>query len=415
MGCNVHKNKSLLVANVFSQVNPSPGSITSAMCQVNNHNISFSNVQYGNPFEAPAIGYGTVTNYEYLIPSGWVLNGQTSNGSTWIPGSNNVTVTSDLGSGDGSSIRIRPVNTACGAGLQFGQEAIPISLSRPVNLSISGAATICGNSSTYTLNGLPPNSTVSWSINNPNTASIPNPSNGTSVTVTKITDGLIVLTATVTLCNGETRTAPPKNIALGSYAFGTYQYTSNYSNGYNALGNTNPHFIPANQTMSFMINLGNTDFTNITWTSTGSYSVTPVPNGFGGCSFYMVSAPTAYASRTATLTINATGPCGAVNRSFNFTLITQGWGFRMQMSPNPASDNLIVSLTDESPEVKTLSQDETVTMTLYDINRTNIVKQWKFKNNQSRFNLNVSDVKMGHYVLVVQKGKHQQSEQIFIE
>lgn len=395
-------------------MNPSPASITSAMCQVNTHNISFSNVQYGNPFEAPAIGYGTVNSYEYLIPSGWLLNGVTSNGTTWLAGSNNATVTSDLGNGDGSSIRIRPVNTACGTGLVAGQEAIPISISRPVNLSISGDATICGSSSTYTLGGLPPSSTVSWSINNPNTASIPNPSNGTSVTVTKITDGLIVLTATVTLCNGQTRTVS-KNISIGSYAFGTYQYTSNYSNGYNALGSTNSHFIPANQTMSFMINLGNTDLTNIVWTSTGSYSVTPVPNGFGGCSFYMVSAPTAYTSRTATLTINATGPCGAVNRSFSFILITQGWGFRIQMNPNPSTDNLIVSITDEPTEVKALRQHEIVIMTLYDLNRANIIKNWKFKNTQSKFNLNVGDIKMGHYVLVVQKGNYQQSEQIFIE
>jgi hypothetical protein len=388
-------------------------SITAPLCQIVINNISVTPTNYSTFGEGNDFCWGAISDYEYLLPANWSIGSNTSNGTSWIAGGPNATVTSDASTGENGVIRVRPRNI-CSSGLDNNVIPAIIQILRPVNLSISGAATICGSSSTYTLNGLPPNSTVSWSINNPNTASIPNPSNGSSVTVTKITDGLIVLTATVTLCNGETRTAT-KNITLGTYAFGTYQYTSNYSNGYNSFGSTNSHFIPANQTMSFMINLGNTDFTNITWTSTGSYSVTPVPNGFGGCSFYMVSAPTAYASRTATLTINASGPCGAVNRSFNFTLITQGWGFRMQMSPNPATDNLIVTITDESPDVKTLSQDETVTMTLYDINRTNIVRQWKFKNNQSRFNLNVSDVKMGHYILVVQKGKHQQSEQLFIE
>lgn len=88
------KIKSLLTANSCSQVNPSPASITAPRCQTGNFNISFTNVQYGNPFEAPQICYGTVTNYEYLLPAGWSLGGTTSNGSNWIAGGNNVTVTS---------------------------------------------------------------------------------------------------------------------------------------------------------------------------------------------------------------------------------------------------------------------------------------------------------------------------------
>jgi hypothetical protein len=391
-----------------------PTSITSPLCQITNHTIGVNSATKWSTYgEGNDFCWGTINDFEYQLPANWSIGGNTSNGSNWIAGGTSVTVTSDALNGENGVIRIRPRNT-CATGLANNISPVIIQISRPVNLSISGANSFCTGSSTYTLNGLPPNSTVSWSVNNTNTATIPNPSTGTSVVVTKVSDGVVSLTATVTLCNGQSRTVS-KNIVLGAYAFGTYQYTSNYSNGTNSLGSTNSHFIPANQTMSFMINLGNTDLTNITWTSTGSYSVNPVPNGFGGCSFYMVSAPTAYTSRTATLTINANGPCGAVNRSFNFTLITQGWGFRIQMNPNPATDNLIVSITDESTEVKALRQDETITMTLYDLNRTNIVKQWKFKNNQSRFNLNVGDVKMGHYVLLVQKGKYQQSEQIFIE
>ena len=97
------KIKSLLTANSFSQIHPTPTSITAQRCQVQSFNISFPNVQYGNPWEAPPIGYGTVTNYEYLLPSGWSLNGVPSTGG-WMASNNNVTVTSDLASCVGGSI-----------------------------------------------------------------------------------------------------------------------------------------------------------------------------------------------------------------------------------------------------------------------------------------------------------------------
>lgn len=148
------KIKSLLTANSFSQIYPSPTSITAQRCQTQNFNISFSNVQYGNPWEAPPIGYGTVTNYEYLLPAGWSLNGTPSTGN-WMTGNNNVTVSSDPTSGVGGSIRIRPINTQCASGLVAGQEAT-IAINRPApTLSITGGLdVICTGNSTYTVSGL---------------------------------------------------------------------------------------------------------------------------------------------------------------------------------------------------------------------------------------------------------------------
>ncbi|MEJ7679962.1 MAG: hypothetical protein WKG06_19305 [Segetibacter sp.] len=77
-------------------------------------------------------------------------------------------------------------------------------LAAPVtpNLSVSGADLICSGSSTYTLNGAPAGSVISWSTSNANIGSVPTPSNGTSVNVTKVTEGSIALTATVRTCNG---------------------------------------------------------------------------------------------------------------------------------------------------------------------------------------------------------------------
>ena len=63
------KIKSLLTPNSFSQIFPTPTLITAQRCQIQNFNINFANVKYGNPWETPPVGYGTVTNYQYLLPN----------------------------------------------------------------------------------------------------------------------------------------------------------------------------------------------------------------------------------------------------------------------------------------------------------------------------------------------------------
>lgn len=121
--------------NDCSAIKPTPTSINAPRCQNGSVGISFSNIQYSNVYENPVVCYGTVTNYEYLLPNGWSLTtGSTttvSNGSTWIAGSNSVTVTYDLATGNGGNVRIRPVNTQCGSGLAKGREVV-IPVSRPL-------------------------------------------------------------------------------------------------------------------------------------------------------------------------------------------------------------------------------------------------------------------------------------------
>ncbi|WP_298300220.1 hypothetical protein, partial [Hydrotalea sp.] len=110
------KIKSLNIPSpLYSQVKPNPaGGITAPRCQSQNFNIYFNNVQFSNSALSTPIAYGTITDYEYLLPKGWMLNGQTATGTNWLPGKNNVSVTSDLSNGDNTYIQIRAVNP-CGA------------------------------------------------------------------------------------------------------------------------------------------------------------------------------------------------------------------------------------------------------------------------------------------------------------
>lgn len=213
------KIKSLLFANSFSQINPNTTSITAQRCQIQNFNVSFANVQYGNPFEATPIGYGLVTNYQYLLPNGWKLGTTTSNGSTWINGINSATITSDLANGDGGFVRIRPINTSCGVDLAIGQERL-ISITRPQpSLNINTTQSyICSTNSTTTLNltGMPAGATVVWTSGNTNEATVSAGGTTPNATITRVGSAniLVTITATVTHCSfSYVRTS---QIALGT-------------------------------------------------------------------------------------------------------------------------------------------------------------------------------------------------------
>ena len=393
------KIKSLLTANSFSQIYPSPTSITAQRCQTQNFNISFSNIQYGNPFEAPAIGYGTVTNYEYLLPTGWVLNGTTSNGSNWIAGNNNVTVTSDLSTGVNGAIRIRPVNTACGSGLQSGQEAT-VAILRPAPTVITGGQTLlCSGTSTYTLDVIPPGATVCWTLSNNTVASIPtSPFCGNSVTVTRIGSGNAntVLTATVSDCSG---TYPPINftIAVGTPGSASLQVNESAFDFCNT------------GLMQFDATLENpSPTTSLQWSVSGSGA-------------RMKYSATGY---TPVLQINTSGTfeilgelsnsCGTSNYSSGILNSADFWSsycgsYRFSVSPNPVKGNMNVIFD------KPVKANESIIMKLYAIYSSMIVKQWNLKGGQKQYSLNKSDLKSGQYVLEVAIGNVKVSKQVIIE
>lgn len=127
-----------------SAINISTAPLQAPNCQITTLNISFAKTQYANIFETPILCFGEVANYEYLLPAGWQLGTSTSNGSTWLAGSNNVTITSNASTG--GSIGIRPANTACGTPLAKGRETyIPISRPNPIfTISPSTVSMTCG-------------------------------------------------------------------------------------------------------------------------------------------------------------------------------------------------------------------------------------------------------------------------------
>jgi hypothetical protein len=353
---------------------------------------------------SPAISYGSITNYEYQLPAGWSIGSTTSTGSNWIAGGNNVTVTSDLGTGDGLFVKIRPVNTACGTGLKPGPTKL-IAISRPEpTLAIPETQTdICSGSVNYTLTGLPAGATTVWSITNNNSVARVSNATNNSVTVNKISAnrGVEILTATVTHCSytyTETKTlnfgSPVSSFQIQNYlplevscyetqAFYIFKpalilgnYTASYQWSYRVNGTTSETIIPASSEDGVFI----FDFP-------GTYDIL----------------------------VRSVNSCGLGEPSMiTITVVDFCYGFRMAVYPNPASGEINVSIDEESEELKKIPKTEKLTYQLVDIKNSNIVKSWSLDNTNTKQKLDVTDVKPDQYILIVTKGKYKKAMKVII-
>ncbi len=402
------KIKSFLTANSFSQINPTPTSIISPPCQINSHTISFTNVQFGNPFEFPPIGYGTVTTYEYLLPSGWVLNGTTSNGSTWIAGNNSVTVTSDKVTG--GNIIVRAVNV-CGAGLIKGQETtININRAKPA-LTFIGGFTVC-TSQNFQANAVPSWVTnYNWTVT-PNTVfANPNPT-ANPTTVTKLGDGegdisLVISTAACPLTfnyNTLEITGKPKLVAGKPFVSSTTPLLIYY-----APGDENELCRYTENTIQMNTGTGST--TSLSYVShTGS----PQPS-------WALSAPDDIyvyffksTQNTLVLKMDVSNTCGITSYNFGFKAITCAGllsspaNNTFRISPNPIT-NLIniypIQILGSTEVAKQISE-----VIIYDINH-NIVANRKFKNT-SMAQIALSNLKTGTYYATIKCGQYAETQTI---
>ena len=266
------KIKSFYFSSSFANINPNTLSISSAICQITTHPISFSNVSFGNPFNTSISAYGTATSYEYQLPNGWSLGGTTSNGSNWIAGSNSVTVTSDLATGNSSAILVRAINP-CGASLIKGPIAgIAVTRPKPA-LTFTGNSFVCSSQEFEALN--PPSwvNNYAWQVTPTSIFGNANP-NSNPTTVTKLAngEGNIQLTISSNTCpatftyNTQEITGQPTLVA------GPPIISSNQALAiYNAPGDENELCLNVENTMNFTTTGQGQTTTNWTYVShTGS-------------------------------------------------------------------------------------------------------------------------------------------------
>jgi hypothetical protein len=398
--------KSLNLAGVgpYCGIVPSISTFDAPRCQVVTRTITFNNIQFNTSGESTCWG-PPITSYEYLIPSGWTLDGTLSNGSTWIQNDNNVTITSNLDGGLSGSIQIRAVNTACGTTLSKSQiKSIPINRPAPsLSITTSSNFLICSGSKIFGLNGLPSMGSTNWSISsNYGAGSLSNESN-TTVTVTKTNIGYETLKASVSDCITTYEVTQKLEFGGPTASYNIYCY--------------NPLDPSCYQTESFYIFrpsliLGEYA-TSYQWSYriNGTTNETIIPStGFDGA-FIFSSAG------TYDVMVRPVNDCGIGNPSYSTISVVDlcGFGFNVVATPNPADEELTITTKDENSEVKMLPSKDKVIYQLVDINKGGIVKQWIFDNSINTRKLNVAMINPGQYILTVIKGKYQKGVQVLIK
>lgn len=140
----------------FTASNLPVTSFNAPLCQVTSFNITFTAAKWFTNGETPVYCFGSIADYEYLLPANWKLGNNTSNGTAWLQGGNTVTITSDLTTGSNTTISIRPRNS-CGANLSNNQIPLQIPVSRAASnpsMSASPNSIPCGSTDpiTFTIN-----------------------------------------------------------------------------------------------------------------------------------------------------------------------------------------------------------------------------------------------------------------------
>lgn len=379
--------------------------------------------------ESPPYTFGTIIDYEYQLPANWSIGNQISLGNNWITATNNVTIKTDLNTGDGEYIRIRPKSCnppflavaqsanilvkrdaldlaisaspgslPCGAttpvtftivnnsgqnpaitgyiwnlgannGWIYNGNPAPSSLPTATNmltlipvcgikqnnisavaivssgnetcnidinqsnfsitappLSISGLATLCSGTTSYTLNGTPCNATNLWSISPTQGIVSLGAINGPTTTLTRIADGVVTLTASVASC-GTTYTTSTQ---IHAGAYNSSEYTLSGNNG-------SPYFSP-NQVIDF--NLSGGPSTSQTWSAPYGWTLLTNAGVYG--IFKTQSNPY---PPTGDVAVSFIEPCGSSITKSRFMVYNGNVSSSSPytISPNPSSSYITIA------------------------------------------------------------------------
>lgn len=344
-------------------------------------------------------------------PTGWVQTGSSNNGRnvSFIPSSV-----------DAGTLTAKITINSCG---YEDTRTVAVTRSSPApSFSSSDPTTICGTTPRININGVCGASSYTYTITSTTSGSYFTSSGSQSLTSTNNFADLTVIGSGYTFSinvqanfpNGTSSAVVSKQFVAGGFAYGNFYFTSNYNTGSSALGPNNPKFLPAGQLGSWTVYINNPDLTNVTWANTGGYPVGFGTNG-STLNFSMTAASGAYTTRSTTFTLTATGPCGSFSQSFNFSIVTQGWGGRMVVSPNPAKNRVIIEIQQTPLGSLKRGLQDNVIVNLYEFHSSRIVRQWNFASGNKQYSLDVSGLSRGQYVVETVVGQIRETKHLLLE
>ncbi len=300
----------------------------------------------------------------------------------------------------------QPYMNIAGAGRLDAYNAVNIAQNWPQNASsivlITGPNTICGEGQ-FSLNNIKTDLPIVWSSNNTNGLTI----NSTTGFATRQNNFNGKVTITATINSGCGPLSVTRVVNVGNYLpTGTSSVNSNCSGStFNVLNTSLSGACTANTPIYFSYKITDSNYSNFVFTPVS------VPSGaswsFSGGYLYMtVYTPPSQGSRSATIALSATGPCGTYNVNFNSTAVNYySGGYYYSSFPNPASETLTIEQTyntEENREVGTFLKEgslDTHYFRLYDFNSSRVVLEGSVSR---KTEIDVSKLAKGRYILKIQ-------------
>lgn len=125
-----------------------------------------------------------------------------------------------------------------------------------------------------------------------------------------------------------------------------------------------------------------------------------------------VTTPPSQGSRSETIALSATGPCGTYNVNFTSTAVNY-YSSPFSISPNPSQESVTVSMDNEN-SLDNLSQSLIYAIKITDPFGT-LGESFEYKTGINSVDISLQDFKSGLYILSVFDGKMWGSEQLIIQ
>jgi len=277
-------------------------------------------------------------------------------------------------------------------------------------MDISGPSSMCSQPVTYSISNLNcPTATYNWSATPAGNVSM-SCTTCAAPTLTKIVNASTI-TLAVTVTGGCT--SSPANYSK----FVNVDPVNTLTGTYSTSSNTYP-FYTVNMVKGGSIS-GQYSWPGITNQNlTHSGTATWYYGGSGTFGFYIDAGQT--------LTMNFSGtsaPCGIVTDTRTF--VQSSWGnLVVTASPVPANGTIDVTLDQVPDTTLTLAKIQELSKVpfpsstgvyLYDINSEQLLKEWHYSENQvEKYNLSLTGIKSGIYVLKVERNKKTASIKIIV-
>lgn len=298
-----------------------------------------------------------------------------------------------------------------------GQWQIYVSMVRDID--IVGDNVVCGTSNNYTLTNLPAGATVHWDVT-PLGIATPNTPNAMQTTLTRNSNGIITLTATISNACGGTITVTKENIRVGLPTISsTYTYNGSQQPIY--LWGSDQHYNPlcAHTTTYIVSNIQGAS--SVTWSKvTSTPTAIAWTQNSNGMQFNFWGL-----NQTAIFEVDATNACGTTAQQYGFQSIDCGSGggcARFIITPNPAKSFFRI-IKPRIPLCRIGIFDHgTIKNAAYFIQSVkiydrvgNIQSQTRFApNSRQQADINTSMLKTGIYFVDISDGKTTERHQLVI-